>query len=151
IALGTGAAFVYSVVATVAPAVIPHSFRHDGQVPVYYEAAGVITTLVLVGQVLELRARSQTGSAIRALLKLAPTTARGAGDGVEEEEPIERVAVGAVLRVRPGERIPLDGTVIEGASAVDESMLTGEPLPADKEAGSRVAGGTVNTTGTFLM
>ncbi len=153
IALGTGAAWVFSVVATVAPDVFPAGFRDGhGAVPVYFEAAAVIVTLVLLGQVLELRARRQTGSAIRALLGLSPTTARRLGsDGTEEDVPLGDVAVGDRLRVRPGEKVPVDGEVIEGGSAVDESMVTGEPMPVVKHAGDAVIGGTVNTTGGFVM
>jgi P-type Cu+ transporter len=161
IALGTGTAYLYSVVAILFPGIFPESFRtSDGTVPVYFEAAAVITALVLLGQVLELRARSRTSSAIRSLLQLAPKTARvvrtDAADGGrtttrEEDVPIERVVVGDTLRVLPGERIPVDGTVIEGSSSVDESMVTGEPIPAEKSGGSRVTAGTVNGTGSFLM
>ena len=153
IALGTGAAWVYSVVATTAPGLFPDSFRtHGGEVGLYFEAAAIITVLVLLGQVLELRARSQTSSAIRALLNLAPPTARRIGpDGSEAEVALEVVRVGDLLRVRPGERIPVDGVAVEGASAVDESMVTGEPIPVEKTAGSPVTGGTVNGTGTFVM
>src|SRR5207248_1232257 len=153
IALGTGTAYLYSVVATVAPGVFPESFRtHGGEVGLYFEAAAVITVLVLLGQVLELRARSQTSSAIRALLKLAPPTARRIRpDGAEEDVPLEAVQVGDRLRVRPGERVPVDGVVVEGTSAVDESMVTGEPIPVEKTPGSRVVGGTVNGTGSFVM
>jgi Cu+-exporting ATPase len=153
IALGTGAAWVYSVVATVAPGLFPDSFRtHGGEVGLYFEAAAIITVLVLLGQVLELRARSQTSSAIRALLNLAPPTARRVRpDGSEEDVALEVVQVGDLLRVRPGERIPVDGIVVEGASAVDESMVTGEPIPVEKTPGSPVTGGTVNGTGTFIM
>jgi len=153
IALGTGTAYVDSVVATLAPGVFPASFRdHAGQAPLYFEAAAVITTLVLLGQVLELRARSQTGGAIRALLGLTPKTARRLGDGgVDEDVPLERVRPGDRLRVRPGEKVPVDGVVIEGASAVDESMVTGEPTPSAKGPGDRVIGGTVNGTGGLLM
>ena len=152
IAVGTGAAFVYSVIATTAPGIFPHSFRHGGQVPVYFEAASTIITLVLLGQVLELRARGQTGSAIRALLGLAPKTARRLGEGVEENDvPLDSVRLGDRLRVRPGEKVPVDGMVLEGASAVDESMITGEPIPVEKSPGSQVVGGTVNTTGGFVM
>ncbi len=153
IALGTGAAWIYSVVATVAPRLFPDSFRaHGGEVGLYFEAAAVISVLVLLGQVLELRARSQTSSAIKALLQLAPPTARRLGaDGGEEDIPLEAVQPGDRLRVRPGERIPVDGVVIEGASAVDESMVTGESIPAEKTPGSRVTGGTVNGTGGFVM
>jgi Cu+-exporting ATPase len=153
IALGTGTAYLYSVVATVAPGLFPESFRgHGGEVGLYFEAAAVITVLVLLGQVLELRARSQTSSAIKALLKLAPPTARRIRpDGTEEDVPLEAVRVGDRLRVRPGERVPVDGVVVEGASAVDESMVTGEPIPVEKTPGSRVIGGTVNGTGSFVM
>ncbi len=153
IAIGTGAAYVFSVAATVAPGIFPDSFRtHGGVLPVYFEAAAVITTLVLLGQVLELRARQQTGSAIRALLKLAPKTARKIGrDGREDEIALERVQPGDHLRVRPGEKVPVDGVVTEGQSSIDESMITGEPIPAEKATGSKVTGGTVNGTGSFVM
>ncbi|UQA63791.1 heavy metal translocating P-type ATPase [Polyangium aurulentum] len=153
IAIGTGTAFLYSIAATLAPGAFPSSFRgHGGAVPVYFEAAGVIITLVLLGQVLELRARSRTSGAIRALLGLAPSTARIVREGgAEEDVPIERVVVGDRLRVRPGERVPVDGAVIEGSSAVDESMVTGEPIPIEKGPGDRVTGGTVNGTGGFVM
>jgi Cu+-exporting ATPase len=153
IALGVGMAWVYSVAGTVAPAVFPESFRtHDGELGLYFEAAAVITVLVLLGQVLELRARSRTSSAIRALLSLAPPTARRLGSGDSEEDvALEAVQVGDRLRVRPGERVPVDGVVIEGASAVDESMVTGESIPVEKTSGSRVTGGTVNGTGTLVM
>ncbi len=153
IALGTGAAYAYSVVATLFPHLFPTSMRTDhGQVAVYFEPAAVITALVLLGQVLELRARSQTGSAIRALLGLAPKTARRiAADGSEEDIPLDQVIVGDRLRVRPGEKVPVDGTVLDGHSSVDESMLSGEPVPVEKSAGIKVAGGTVNGTGSFIM
>jgi len=153
IALGTGTAYLYSVAATVAPGLFPESFRaHQGEVGLYFEAAVVITVLVLLGQVLELRARSQTSSAIKALLNLAPPTARRIRpDGTEEDVPLEAVQVGDRLRVRPGERVPVDGVVVEGTSAVDESMVTGEPIPVEKAPGSRVVGGTVNGTGSFVM
>jgi Cu+-exporting ATPase len=153
IALGVGVAFAYSVLATLAPAIVPEGFRlENGQVPVYFEAAAVITTLVLLGQVLELRARSRTSQAIKALLKLAPETARRIRpDKTEEDVPLDAVLVGDLLRVRPGERVPVDGVVTEGASAVDESMLTGEPIPVEKVAGARVSGGTLNARGTFIM
>jgi Cu+-exporting ATPase len=153
IALGTGVAYAYSLVAAFFPSVFPDSFRSaEGEVALYFEAAAVIVTLVLLGQVLELRARSQTSSAIRALLDLAPKESRLVrADGGEEDIPLERVQPGDVLRVRPGEKVPVDGIVTEGHSAVDEAMITGEPVPAEKEPGSKVTGATVNTTGTFLM
>ena len=153
IALGTGTAYVYSVIATLVPDIFPDSFRgHSGEVAVYFEAAAVITTLVLLGQVLELRARSQTSSAIRALLGLAPKTARRLReDGTEEDVPLDGVQPGDRLRVRPGEKIPVDGVVLEGGSAVDEAMVTGEPMPVEKGPEDRVTGGTVNGTGTFVM
>ena len=153
IAMGTGAAFLYSVVATVAPGLFPASMADaHGLVPVYYEAAAVIVALVLVGQVLELRARERTGGAIRALLDLAPKTAlRVDKSGKTETVPLAAVRVGDVLRVRPGDKVPIDGTVIEGRSSVDESMLTGEPVPVEKVAGDRVTGGTLNGTGSFDM
>ena len=153
IALGTGMAYLYSVVATVAPGLFPESFRaHGGEVGLYFEAAAIITVLVLLGQVFELRARSQTSSAIKALLGLAPKTARRLrNDGTEEDAPLEHVQPGDRLRVRPGERVPVDGTVLEGTSSVDESMVTGESIPVEKTAGSRVTGGTVNGTGSLVM
>jgi len=153
IALGTGAAFLYSVVATVAPQLFPSSMRDaHGLVPVYFEAAAVIVALVLLGQVLELRAREKTGGAIRALLDLAPKTAlRVLKNGKTETVPLASVKVGGTLRVRPGDKIPIDGTVIEGRSSVDESMLTGEPIPVEKSDGDRVTGGTLNGSGSFDM
>jgi Cu+-exporting ATPase len=152
IALGVGAAYLYSVPATLFPGLFPESFRAHGEVGVYFDAAAMITTLVLLGQVLELRARSRTSRAIKALLGLSPKTARLVRDGdVEEDVSLERVKVGDKLRVRPGEKIPVDGVVIEGSSSVDESMITGEPIPVEKTAGSRVTGGTVNVAGTFIM
>ena len=153
IAMGVGVAWGYSVVATVAPGLFPSAFRGDhGAVAVYFEAAAVITTLVLLGQVLELRAREQTGGAIRALLDLAPKTARLVhGDGADEEVALDAVKIGDALRVRPGEKVPLDGEVIEGRSAIDESMLTGESMPVGKSAGDRVIGGTMNQSGAFVM
>jgi P-type Cu+ transporter len=152
IAIGVGAAFAYSLVATVAPGLFPSTFRMHGMVPVYYEAAGVVTALVLLGQVLELRARAATGRAIRALMDLAPKTARRiSADGRDEEISLADVVTGDRLRVRPGEAIPVDGEVVEGRSSVDESMLTGEPAPAAKEAGAKVTGGTVNTTGSLVI
>jgi Cu+-exporting ATPase len=150
---GIGVAYFYSVIATVFPNIFPHAFRqHGGTVPVYFEAAAVITTLVLLGQVLELRARSQTGAAIKALLGLAPKTARRIReDGSDEDVPLEQVQVGDRLRVRPGEKVPVDGVVLEGSSAIDESMVTGEPIPVEKHADDRVIGATVNGTGSFVM
>ena len=153
IAIGTGAAYFYSVVAALLPGIFPPSFRGvEGEVAIYFEAAAVITTLVLLGQVLELRARGRTGSAIKALLGLAPTTALVViSDGFEEETPLEHVKIGDLLRVRPGEKVPVDGVVVEGSSSVDESMVTGEPLPVEKTADARVTGGTVNGTGSLVM
>ncbi|MBL8202732.1 MAG: heavy metal translocating P-type ATPase [Blastocatellia bacterium] len=153
IAIGTGAAYLFSVVALLMPGIFPASFRgHSGEVAVYFEAAAVITTLVLLGQVLELRARSRTSSAIRMLLGLAPKTARLIKPGGSEEDiPLEQVQSGNLLRVRPGEKIPVDGIVTEGTSSVDESMVTGEPIPVEKTTGSQVTGGTVNGTGGFVM
>jgi len=153
IAVGTGTAYIYSVIATLLPGLFPGSFRtHSGEVAVYFEAAAVITTLVLLGQVLELRARSQTSSAIKALLGLAPKTARRLReDGSEEDVPLDHVQPGDRLRVRPGEKVPVDGVVLEGASAIDESMITGEPMPVEKVPGDHVTGGTVNGTGGLVM
>jgi Cu+-exporting ATPase len=153
IALGVGVAYLFSLVATFLPGIFPAGFRNaEGLVSVYYEAAAVITVLVLLGQVLELRAREQTGGAIRALLNLAPKTARRVrADGEDEEVPLEAVHVGDRLRVRPGEGVPVDGAVLEGRSAVDESMVTGESMPVAKEPGSKVIGGTVNQTGALVM
>jgi Cu+-exporting ATPase len=153
IALGVGAAYLFSVAATFAPGMFPHSFHgHDGQVAVYFEPAAVIVVLVLLGQVLELRARSRTSSAIRKLLGLTPAVARRIGaDGSEVDVPLQDVLPGDRLRVRPGERVPVDGVVDEGTSSVDESMITGEPLPVEKATGSAVTAGTVNGTGTFVM
>ncbi|HMB70887.1 MAG TPA: heavy metal translocating P-type ATPase [bacterium] len=153
IGLGTGVAWLHSVVALLAPGLFPASFRgHGGDVAVYFEAAGVIVTLVLLGQVLELRARSRTGAALRALLGLAPKTARRIReDGSEEDVPLEQVAEGDRLRVRPGEKVPVDGVVVEGRGAVDESMVTGEPVPVEKSEGDRLVGATVNGTGSFVM
>jgi Cu+-exporting ATPase len=153
IAMGTGVAWLYSVIATVMPGVFPETFRGmGGAVAVYFEAAAVITVLVLLGQVLELRAREQTGGAIRALLDLAPKMARRvSADGTEVDIPLEEVSVGDKLRVRPGEKVPVDGTLVEGRSSVDESMITGESMPVTKEAGSALIGGTMNKTGGFLM
>ena len=153
IAIGVGAAYVYSVVATLFPGIFPPSFYgHSGTVAVYFEAAAIITTLVLLGQVLELRARSQTSSAIKALLGLSPKTARLIhDDGREEDVPLDRVQVGDRLRVRPGEKVPVDGVVLEGATSIDESMVTGEPIPVEKSKGSKVTGGTVNSTGSVVV
>jgi Cu+-exporting ATPase len=151
IGMGVGASYVYSAFGTFAPALFPEGFREHGVVPTYFDTAAVITVLVLLGQVLELRARSRTSAAIKALLGLAPRTARLVRGDQEVDVPITSVRVGDVCRVRPGEKIPVDGIVIEGRSAVDESMVTGEPIPAEKETGSRVTGGTINSTGTFLM
>jgi Cu+-exporting ATPase len=153
IAIGTGAAYGFSLVAILTPGVFPVSFREsDGSIATYFEAAAVITTLVLLGQVLELRARSQTSGAIRALLGLRPSTARRLmADGHDEDVPLDAVRPGDELRVRPGEKIPVDGIVLEGHSTVDESMITGEPLPVEKMEGARVTGGTINSTGSFVM
>ncbi len=152
IGLGTGAAFVYSLVATIAPGVFPPEFASMGRVSVYYEAAAVIISLTLLGQMLELRARSQTSAAIKSLLGLAPKTARRIGvDGVEEDVPLAHVHVGDLLRVRPGEKVPVDGVVVDGASSVDESMLTGEPMPVGKRAGDKLIGATLNTSGALTL
>src|SRR5690606_17179920 len=153
IAIGVGAAYGFSLIAILLPGLFPPAARTmDGMVPVYFEAAAVITTLVLLGQVLELRARSATGRAIRALLGLAPKTARRVGaDGAEEDVPLEHIAVGDVLRVRPGEKVPVDGVVTEGRCSVDESMISGEPVPVEKTVGDKVTGATVNGTGSLLM
>jgi Cu+-exporting ATPase len=152
IALGTGVAWLYSVVATVAPGIFPPAFRTGGAVAVYFEAAAVITVLVLLGQVLELKARENTSGAIRALLDLAPKYARRVGkSGADEEVPLEHIQPADLLRVRPGEKVPVDGEVVEGRAAVDESMLTGESMPVTKEPGARVIGGTMNLTGSFVM
>ena len=152
IGLGVAVAYVYSLIAKLFPGAFPESFREMGVVPVYFEAAAVITTLVLLGQVLELKARSRTGAAIKALLGLAPKTARRVReDGADEDIPLDQVKAGDRLRVRPGEKVPVDGTVIEGASAIDESMVTGESIPVEKHAGDRVIGATINGTGSFVM
>jgi len=152
IALGVAAAYTYSVAAVLAPGLFPDSFRMGGEVAVYFEPAAVIVVLVLLGQVLELRARSRTSTAIRGLLGLTPKTARRVeSDGTEHDVPLEHVSVGDRLRVRPGERIPVDGIVLEGTTAVDESMVTGEPIPVEKVAEASLTGGTVNGTGTFVM
>ena len=153
IALGTGAAYLYSLMAILFPGLFPESFRgHGGRIGLYFEAAAVITTLVLLGQVLELRARQQTSGAIKALLGLSPKTARRVNpDGSEEEISLEQVHVGDILRIRPGEKIPVDGVVTEGSSSVDESMISGEPIPVEKKAEDRVTGATMNGTGSLLM
>lgn len=152
IGLGTSAAFVYSVVATIAPGVFPQSFVEHGRVGVYYEAAAVIVSLTLLGQILELKARSQTSSAIKSLLRLAPKTARRIeADGSEVDIPLTHVHVGDVLRVRPGEKVPTDGVVIEGTSSIDESMLTGESMPVTKRFGDKVIGATLNTSGSLKV
>ncbi|TIS60434.1 MAG: heavy metal translocating P-type ATPase [Mesorhizobium sp.] len=153
ISLGVGAAYLYSVIATLFPDIFPHQFRgHNGTVPVYFEAAAVIVALVFLGQVLELRARERTGSAIRALLDLAPKTARRIGeDGSENDVPLDTVKTGDRLRIRPGDAVPVDGIVLEGRSSVDESMITGEPLPVEKTEGDALTGGTLNKNGSLIM
>ncbi|RUU06611.1 heavy metal translocating P-type ATPase, partial [Mesorhizobium sp. USDA-HM6] len=153
ISLGVGAAYLFSLVATLFPDAFPHQFRgHDGAVPVYFEAAAVIVALVFLGQVLELRARERTGSAIRALLDLAPKTARLIGaDGSEKDVPLDTVKTGDKLRIRPGDAVPVDGIVLEGRSAIDESMITGEPLPVEKTEGDPLTGGTLNKNGSLIM
>src|SRR5262249_5070068 len=153
IGLGVGVAYVYSLVAVLLPGAFPPSFRGEaGEVAVYFEAAAAITTLVLLGQVLELKARSKTGAAIKALLSLAPATARRVREaGADEDIPLDQLRPGDLLRVRPGEKIPVDGVIFEGASAVDESMVTGEPIPVEKLKGDRVIGATINGTGAFIM
>jgi P-type Cu+ transporter len=151
ISIGVGAAYVFSAVAMLLPDWFPHSMKHGGKVDIYFEAAGMVTVLVLLGQVLELRARSRTGSAIKALLNLAPPTARQVADGGDHEVPLDQVKVGDWLRVVPGDKVPVDGEVVEGHSSVEESMITGEPLPVEKAVGDKVTGGTVNGTGSFVM
>ena len=151
IGLGVGAAYLFSVAGTLVPGIFPESFRVHGVVETYFDTAVVITALVLLGQVLELRARGRTNSAIRQLLGLAPKTARRIGDGSEEDVPLALIVVGDLVRVRPGEKVPVDGVVVEGRSAVDESMVTGEPIPVAKEAGARVTGATVNGTGSLVV
>ena len=151
IAIGVGAAYIYSAVAMLAPGIFPHAMQHGGKVGIYFEAAAVIIVLVLLGQVLELRARSRTGSAIKALLNLAPPTARKVIPGGDQEVPLDQVNVGDQLRVVPGDKVPVDGMVLEGTSNVDESMITGEPIPVEKTAGDKVSAGTVNGTGSFVM
>jgi P-type Cu+ transporter len=152
IALGVGTAYAYSVVATIAPDLFPHSFHMGGRVAVYFEPAAVIVVLVLLGQVLELTARGRTSAAIRGLLGLAPKTARRIdADGSEQDVPLEHVRVGDLLRVRPGERVPVDGTILEGRTVIDESMVTGEPVPVEKAVGTPVTGGTINSTGAIVI
>jgi len=151
IAIGVGTAFVFSGVAMVAPGLFPPTMQHEGKVAIYFEAAAMVTVLVLLGQVLELRARSRTGSAIKALLNLAPPTARQVAPGGDHEVPLDQVNVGDWLRVVPGDKVPVDGAVVEGHSSVEESMITGEPLPVEKTVGDKVTGGTVNGPGSFVM
>src|SRR5207249_3386866 len=151
IAMGVGAAYLYSAAVMLAPGIFPPSFQEHGKIGVYFEAAAIITVLVLLGQVLELRARTRTGSAIRALLNLTPQKAHVIRNGEEIDVPLVEVHVGDQLRVRPGEKIPVDGKIIEGNSTLDESMLTGEAMPVEKSPGDKVTGGTVNQTGSFLM
>jgi P-type Cu+ transporter len=151
IAIGVGTAYLFSAAVMLLPGAFPNSFASDGRVGIYFEAAAVIVVLVLLGQVLELRARSKTGGAIRALLDLAPKTARVVQNGEERDAPLESIQAGATLRVRPGEKVPVDGVVLDGKTSVDESMISGEPLPVEKSAGDQVTGGTLNTTGSFLM
>src|SRR5450756_616888 len=151
IAIGVGAAFVFSAMAMLMPDLFPHTMQHEGKVAIYFEAAAMIVVLVLLGQVLELRARSRTGSAIKALLNLAPPTARQVALGGDHEVPLDQVKVGDWLRVVPGDQVPVDGAVVEGHSSVEESMITGEPLPVEKAVGDKVTGGTVNGPGSFVM
>src|SRR4030042_2852616 len=151
IAIGVGAAFVFSAVAMLMPDLFPRTMQHEGKVAIYFEAAAAIVVLVLLGQVLELRARRRTGSAIRALLNLAPPTARQVAPGGDQEVPLDQVKVGDRLRVVPGDKVPVDGEVVEGHSSVEESMITGEPLPVEKSVGATVTGGTVNGPGSFVM
>jgi Cu+-exporting ATPase len=151
ISIGVGAAYVFSAVTMLMPDLFPHTMQHEGKLPIYFEAAAVIVVLVLLGQVLELRARSRTGSAIKALLNLAPPTARQVAPGGDHEVPLDQVKVGDWLRVVPGDRVPVDGALVEGHSSVEESMITGEPLPVEKAIGDKVTGGTVNGPGSFVM
>jgi Cu+-exporting ATPase len=151
ISIGVGAAFVFSAAAMLMPGMFPPTMQHEGKVAIYFESAAVIVVLVLLGQVLELRARSRTGSAIKALLNLAPATARQVAPGGDHEVPLDQVKVGDWLHVVPGDRVPVDGVVVEGHSSVEESMVTGEPLPVEKTVGDKVTGGTVNGTGSFVM
>src|SRR6058998_1749782 len=151
IAVGVGAAYFYSAVAVIAPGIFPTSFQRHGEVDLYFEAAAVITTLILLGQLIEAKARSRTGQAIKVLLGLAAKTAHRVRDGQEEEIQVDEIQKGDVLRVRPGEKVPIDGVIIDGRSNIDESMITGEPMPVSKHAGEKVIGATVNQTGSFLM
>jgi len=151
IAVGVGAAYFYSVIAVIAPGIFPSSFRRHGEVDLYFEAAAVITTLILLGQLIEAKARSRTGHAIKALLGLAAKTAHRIHDGQEQEIAVDEIQKGDVLRVRPGEKVPIDGVIVDGQSNIDESMITGEPMPVSKQAGEKVIGATVNQTGSFLM
>jgi Cu+-exporting ATPase len=151
IAIGTGAAYLYSAIAVLFPELFPAAFRNHGRVELYFEAAVTITVLVLLGQVLELRARKKTGNAIRALLRLTPDTARIVREGEEQDVPLAEIKAGDLLRVRPGENIPVDGEITEGSSSVDESMITGEPIPVEKRKGDSITGGTLNQTGSFVM
>jgi Cu+-exporting ATPase len=151
IAVGVGAAYFYSVIAVIAPEIFPSSFRRHGEVDLYFEAAAVITTLILLGQLIEAKARSRTGHAIKALLGLAAKTAHRVRDGQEHEIAVDEIQKGDALRVRPGEKIPIDGVIVDGKSNIDESMITGEPMPVSKQAGEKVIGATVNQTGSFLM
>src|SRR5437660_11396443 len=151
IAVGVGAAYFYSVVAVIAPGIFPTSFRRHGEVDLYFEAASVITTLILLGQLIEAKARSRTGHAIKALMGLAAKTAHRFRDGQEQEIAVDEIQIGDLLRVRPGEKVPIDGEMVDGKSNIDESMITGEPMPVSKRAGDKVIGATVNQTGSFLM
>ncbi len=151
IAVGVGAAYVFSAIAVIAPGIFPESFRRHGEVDLYFEAAAVITTLVLLGQLIEAKARSRTGQAIKALLGLAAKTAHRVRNGQEEEIQVNVIQKGDLLRVRPGEKVPIDGVIVEGQSNIDESMITGEPMPVSKGAGDKVVGATVNQTGSFSM
>lgn len=151
IALGVGASFLYSLIGTIFPGLFPASLREGGEVAVYFESAAMITVLVLLGQVLELRARRRTGQAVKELLELAPATARVIREGQEKEIALDQVREGDRLRVRPGEKVPADGEIAEGKTAVDESMITGEPMPVDKEPGDTATGGTLNQDGAFEM
>src|SRR5205814_9448619 len=151
IAIGVGVAYFYSAIVMLFPGLFPVSLAQHGMIGIYFEAAAMITVLVLLGQVLELRAHRQTGSAIRSLLNLAPSTARLVLNGEEREVPLGEVKSGGHLRVRPGEKVPVDGSVIEGRTTIDESMLTGEALPVEKGPGDKVIGGTLNNTGSFVM